>query len=63
MAHHALNPGKVCIAGRRNSVLPTPPIPQSVATPIGDVEGRIHQEVVGPQVGMAKPQRGPKRRR
>ncbi len=57
MAHHALNLGKVCIAGRRYSVLPTPPIPQSVATLIGDVEGRIHQEVVRPQVGMAKPQR------
>ena len=48
-----LHPGEVGVAHRRDAVLPTPVFPQSLAAPVGDVEGRVGQDVVGPQVRVA----------
>ncbi len=47
-----LHPGEVGIARRRDSVVPTLVAPEPVAAPVADVEGRVGEDVVGPQVGM-----------
>ena len=45
-----LHPGEVGIAYRRNTILPPPVVTQPVSSPVGDVERRIGEDVVGPQV-------------
>ena len=47
-----LHPGEVGVANRRNTVLPSFVVPEPLAAPVGDVEGRVGQDVVGPQVGV-----------
>ena len=53
MVEEMLHPGVVRVAHRRRTVRPPLVVPQLLATPVGDVEGRIGQDVVGPQVGVA----------
>ena len=53
MVYEVLHPREVGVARRRDAVLPPLVVPQPFAAPVGDVEGRIGQDVVGPQVGMA----------
>ena len=48
-----LDPGEVGVASRRVAVAPALVALQSLAAPVGDVEGRIGEDVVGAQVGVA----------
>ena len=45
-----LHPGEVGVAHRRDAMLPPLVVTQPVAAPVGDVEGRIGEDVVGAQV-------------
>ena len=51
--HHVLDPRKVSVASRRNAVAPTLVVPQPVTAPVGHVERRIGQNVVGTHIRMA----------
>jgi hypothetical protein len=51
--HDVLHPREVGVARRRRAVLPTFVIAQSLAAPIGNVEGRIGENEVGLQVRVA----------
>ena len=53
VVQEVLHPGEVGVAHRRDAVLPALVVLQPLAAPVGDVEGRIGQDVVGPQVGVA----------
>ena len=48
-----LHPCEVGVAHGRNAVLPPPVVAQPLAAPVGDVEWRISEDVVGPQVGVS----------
>ena len=47
-----LHPCEVGVAGGRYPILPAFVIPEQVTAPIGNVEGRIGEDVVRPQIGM-----------
>ena len=53
VVEEVLHPGEVGVAHGRGAVLPSPVVAEPVAAPVGDVEGRIGEDVVGPQVGVA----------
>ena len=48
-----LHPGEVGVALGRDAVLPALVVGEPLAAPVGDVEGRIGQDEVGLEVGMA----------
>lgn len=48
-----LHPGEVGVARGRHAVLPTLVVAQPLAAPVGDVEGRIREDEVGFEVGVA----------
>ena len=48
-----LHPGEVGVAFGRDAVLPTSIFAQAFAAPIGDVEGRVGEDKIGTQVGVA----------
>ena len=52
MVQEVLHPGEVGVARRRDAVLPSLVVSQTLSAPVGDVEGRIGEDVVGPQVGV-----------
>ena len=52
MVDHVLHPGEVGVSDRRRAVLPAPILPQASTSPVGNVERRIGQNVVGLQIGM-----------
>lgn len=47
-----LNPGVVGVADRRRAVAPAHVVGQQLAGPVGDVERRIGEDVVGLEVGV-----------
>ena len=47
-----LHPGEVGVAHGRDAVLPPPVVTQPLAAPVGNVEWRIGEDIVGPQVGV-----------
>ena len=51
--NHVLHPSEVRIALRRYAVAPALVVGQPLATPIGDVERRVGEDVVRPKVGVA----------
>ncbi len=53
MVQEVLHPGEVRIAHRWSAVDPALVVPQPLATPVRDVEGRVGEDVVGAEVGMA----------
>ena len=53
VVYHVLHPGEVGVARGRHAVLPAIVIAQPLAAPVGDVEGRIGEDEVGPEVGVA----------
>ena len=48
-----LHPGEVRVAHGRHAVLPALVVAQALAAPVGDVERRIREDEVGPEVRMA----------
>lgn len=48
-----LHPGEVGVAGGRHAVFPAFVVAQVLAAPVGDVEGRIGEDEVGLEVGVA----------
>ena len=48
-----LHPREVGVARRRHAVLPALVVGEAVAAPVGDVEGRIGEDVVGLEVRVA----------
>ena len=48
-----LHPGEVGVARRRHAVLPALVVAQALAAPVADVEGRIGEDEVGLEVGVA----------
>ena len=53
VVQEVLHPGEVGVARWRDAVLPPLVVSQPLAAPVRDVEGRIGEDVVGPQVGVA----------
>ena len=45
-----LQPGEVGVARRRRAILPAYIVLQAFTAPVRDVEGRIRQHMVGPQI-------------
>ena len=52
VVEEVLDPGVVGVADRRDAVLPALVFAQAVAAPVADVEGRIGEDVVGPEIGV-----------
>ena len=52
MPDHVLEPGKVCIAGRRRAVLPAYIIQKFVLSPAGHIERRIGHDEIRLELGM-----------
>ena len=53
MVQKVLHPSEVGVPDRRDAVLPSLVVPYPLPAPVGNVEGRVSQDVVGPQVGVA----------
>jgi hypothetical protein len=51
MGVDVLDPGEVGIAHGRHAIAPAAVLPQDIAGPVGDVEGRISEDVVEAFVG------------
>ena len=50
---HVLDPGEVGVALGRGAVLPALVLGEPLAAPVGNVERRIGEDEVGPEIGMA----------
>ena len=53
MPDHVLEPGKVCVPGRRNAVGPAHVLLQLVRAPVGEIERRICHDKVGLELRVA----------
>src|SRR5882672_12610186 len=51
--HDVLYPGEVGVARRWRAVLPALVVAQALAAPVGDVEGRVRENEIGLEVGVA----------
>ena len=50
---HVLHPGEVGVALGRRAVLPALVLGEPLAAPVGDVERRIGEDEVGPEIRVA----------
>jgi len=50
VVEHVLDPGEVGVARRWDPVLPSRVVAKALATPLGDVERRVGEDEVSPQV-------------
>ena len=54
VVHEVLHPREVGVARRRHAVLPALVVGEALAAPVGDVEGRIGEDVVGTGRGRGR---------